>query len=128
MQTVWNGFGLSTNAFVLPEVFVPQSCWVTLSDIPQVPMRVTLPSSTQGVALWTAEAQVWYAMNAAPGPIPSPVTGTLIDDDAFALGGVVMPNMWHAFAVTSDMGPQTLYLISQYPNITLLITAFTEGL
>ena len=126
MQTVWSGYGLPTVNTVWSEAFVPRSCAVRLSDTPHVVTRVSLPATTHGVLLWTAQEQVWYAFDDDPGPIPPALGGTVIASSAFMAGGVVLPGTWHVVTLPDDSLPHTVHLVSASPSPTVLVTALTE--
>jgi hypothetical protein len=111
---------------VWSEAFVPRSCTVILSDIPHVVTRVSLPATTHGVLLWTAQEQVWYAFDEDPGPITLGVQGTLIAATAFVAGGIVLPGGWHVVTLPDDSLPHTVHLVSAAPSPTVLLTALTE--
>lgn len=127
MQTAWNGFGLPASNMVFTDVFVPKSLpAVVLNDFPGVVSRVALPTTTHFVALWTAQDEVWYAVDEDPGPIPGLSMGSTIPATAFATGGIVLPGMWHVVAVPDDSLAHTVHLVSAAPSPTVKITAFTE--
>lgn len=126
MQTVWMGAGTPTANVVWGEVYVPQSCSVVLADLPTVVTRVTLPLTTHGVLLWTALEQIWYAFDDDPGPIPPPVSGTLVAETAFRAGGVLLPGSWQVVMLPDDSLQHTLHLVSLAPSPLVLLTALTE--
>jgi hypothetical protein len=127
MLTVTTGVMLPTMNRVLTEVFAPLSCWVVLSDTPNVVTRVTLPVTTHGVILWTTtDDQIWYALDTTPGPIPPPVGGTLISEFNFVVGGVILGNMLQLFELPDDSLQHELQLVSNGSSPRVLLTALTE--
>jgi hypothetical protein len=126
MQTIWNGFGLPPTNLLWNEVFVPQSTWIVLADIPGIVTRITLPPTTHGVALWTAQAEIWYALDDDPGPIPPPASGTVIGAASFRLGGVLFGSEWHHFTLPDDALPHDVHLVSMEPSPRVVLTAFVE--
>jgi hypothetical protein len=127
MQTVWNGLAIPSMANVVwTPAFTPNSVWVLLQDTPAIPTQVQLPATTQGVWLWTVEAEIWYALNADPGPIPDAVSGSTLAPSVFRLGGVLLPNAWQFFSLPSTSTPLTLHLLSKAQSPRILITALLE--
>lgn len=133
MQTLWQGYGLpSTDNQLWTDVFAQKSFWLILNDTPHVVSRITLPVTTHGVMLWTAEGEIWYTIGTVgmgvidPGPIPPPAMGTSIPDTAFAPGGVLLSGLSRDIVLPDDGLQHILSLVSPNPSPKVLITAFTE--
>src|SRR5262245_24645104 len=126
MQTVWQGYGLPATNMLWSEVFVPRSLSVVLHDTAGVITRVTLPLTTHGVTLWTAEYRIWYAFDEDPGPIVPAASGTLIADTAFMTGAILMPGGWQLLTLPNDGLQHVLHLVSDVSNPLVYLTAMTE--
>jgi hypothetical protein len=128
VQTVWSSLDLLETTEGAPgfEGLLPLSCAVVLHDTPHIVSLITLPLTTARVLLWTAQEQLWYAIDGDPGPIPAPVGGTLVAATAFVPGGIVVPGAWHLVLVAAASLPHTLHLVSAAQSPTVFLTAYTE--
>lgn len=109
-----------------PTLPADTSCWMVLTDLPGAKTIVHLPVATRAVRFWTPDAQIWYALDTAPGPIPAPVTDNQVQATAFRLGDVIMPNATQQVVLPGDQLPHTLQLVSQAIAPLLLLTALVE--
>jgi hypothetical protein len=130
MQTNWQGLAVPNFAsnVLFTAVYDGLSRWIVLSDIPNVVTTVHLPALTAGVQFWTAEAEVWVALDGAPGPLVPPLQAPTIPADAFLPGLVILPGQWQVLAVSEDTlhDPHTVQLVSQDPSPRVLMTALVQ--
>lgn len=126
MKTSWNGLALPADNLVLEDTYIGKSCWVALAPLPGMSTAVHLPATTAAVHLWTPDAQIWYALDATPGPIPDPTLTPVVDDEAFVLGEVLLTNERQSLTLPDDGLLHTLELVSRASGPRVLLTALTE--
>lgn len=128
MQTMWPGLAYPNFAsnVVLTEACLHRTFPLVLHDTPGVPTVVHLPDTTMGVHFWTTDAEIWFAVNEAPGPIPPYVQTTLVQAGDFVVGGVILPNQVAGIALPESTLTYTIQLVSRDSAPRVTITALVQ--
>jgi hypothetical protein len=124
MQTAWPAFGLESPVNVVTTaVLTAWTCRVRLNPIAGVVTLLTLPASTQGVRLYTADDPVRYAVDEDP-ELPSVLTGSPLAASVFVVGDTLLPNQWQLVALPNDSLTHIVHLTSQGDSApTVLVVA-----
>jgi hypothetical protein len=133
MESAWSAIGIPADNLVYNQVFTAKTFpMVVLSAIATTVTKVELPEHTHGVKLRAYGGSVWYTLPdvsapVPPGPIPSPTSALVIPDAAAALGDVLLPDREQMAALPLGGLQYAVMLMSDTPNVSVLITALVEG-
>jgi hypothetical protein len=126
-ETAWSGMAVSSpQNIVWEDAYDAMSCPFVLPEA-QVRMDITLPQTTNRVALFAPLSIIWVSFDTKlPGPIPDPVGGAVVGADVFRPGAILYPGHAMSYILQDTGGTHVLHLLSRDAYAQCDVTAFIE--